>query len=132
MRRATRLSVALLAFAPLLAVACSSDGALARSRKDRMLASAPAGYNVQLITVRVTDRQYGRLTVEQTIVELLQRREGILDVQRGAGREELYLLAETFVDPYALPYTAPDRYIVRVVDVETADTNRELVPTRSR
>ena len=130
MRRAARLTAVLLALVPLLASTCSSDGGVAQRRKERMLASAPVGYNVQLITIRVTDRRYGRMAVEQTIVDQLQRREGILDVQRGAGREELYLLAESFVDPYALPHTAPDRFIVRVVSVEQADTNRELVPAR--
>ena len=109
--------VALLALV-LVLVPLSACSAMGESRKERMLSSGIAGGDVQLITLRVTDRQYGRLTVEQTIVDLLSRREGILDVQRGSGREELYVLAEAFVDPYSIPRTAPERFIVRVVSVE--------------
>lgn len=118
MKRARPILAVLLA--AVLAAACSSFG---ESRKQRMLDSAPVGYEVQLITLRVTDRGVGRLTVEQSVVDLLARREGILDVQRGPGREEIYVLAESFVDPYSLPRTAPDRFIVRVLDVETNEPN---------
>jgi hypothetical protein len=96
------------------------------SRKERMLNSAPMGYEVQLITLRVTDTRFGRLTVEQTIVDLLARREGVLDVQRGAGREELYVLAETHVDPYEMARNVRDRLQVRVLDVERPSTEIDV------
>ena len=107
------LTLALVAL--LLAPSCSSMGA---SRKDRMLHSAPVGYEVKLLTLQVTDTRFGRLTVEQAVVDLLARREGVLDVQRGSGREELYVLVEKHVDPYSLARNAPERYIVRVLSVE--------------
>ena len=92
----------------LVPTGCASMG---ESRKQKMLDSAPIGYEVQVITLTVEDRRYGRLVVEQAVVDVLARREGILDVQRGAGREEIYVLAEAHVDPYSLPRTAPDRFI---------------------
>lgn len=91
------------------------------NRKEKMLSSAPPGYEVQLITLTVVDRQYGRLAVEQTVVDLLARREGILEVKRGAGREELFVLAEAHVDPYMIPRTVPDRFTVRILEVEKPD-----------
>lgn len=119
-----RVVFAVTLLATLLAVpACSSMG---ESRKQDMLDSAPVGYEVQLITLRVTDTRYGRVTVEQTIVDLLARREGILDVRRGSGVEELYVLAEAHVDPYALARNVRERFIVRVLDVEKPGTEIDL------
>jgi hypothetical protein len=117
------LAAALLA-ALIAAPACSSMG---DNAKERLLASAPAGYEVQVITLQVTDTRFGRLTVEQTVVDLLSRREGILDVRRGTGREELYVLAEKHVDPYWLARSAPERFIVRVIDVMTT-SDEHAVP----
>ncbi len=111
------LGAALLA----LLAALPACAGLTQSRKEKMLASAPPGYEVQLITLSAKDQRYGRLSVEQTVIDLLVRREGILDVQRGGGREEVLVLAETFVDPYALARTAPERFNVHVISVERPD-----------
>jgi hypothetical protein len=97
---------------------CVSDSLFGSHTKSKMLATAPPGYECQVVTLRVRDKQYGRLTVDQAVIELLRRREGVLAVRRGTGREEIYVLTETFVDPYSLPRTAPVRYSVRVIDVE--------------
>lgn len=96
---------------------CISDGLIGSRTKEKMLATAIPGYELQVITLRVRDKSYGRLTVEQAVIDILRRREGIMDVKRGTGREEIYVLTETFVDPYSLARSAPERFTVRVIDV---------------
>ena len=118
----TRSRLALLSFLVLTIGLLSACSALGKSRKQAMLDTAPVGYDVQLITLNVQDTRYGRLTVEEAVVDILSRREGILDVRRGSGREELYVLTETFVDPYDIPRSVPDRFIVRVMSVEKPST----------
>jgi len=86
-----------------------------------MLATAPPGYELQVITLRVTDKMYGRLTVEQAVIDILRTRAGVLDVKRGSGREEIYVLTETRVDPYSLAGSAPDRFVVRVIEVDKTE-----------
>ena len=121
MTRGSRTVRIALLLCALASAGCVSDSLFGSHTKSRMLATAPPGYECQVITLRVRDTQYGRLTVDQTVVELLRRREGVLEVRRGTGREEIYVLTETFVDPYSLAAGAPERYSVRVIDVEKTE-----------
>ena len=107
-----------LAVAMLSSGGCISDSLIGSRTKSRMLATALPGYELQVITLRVRDTMYGRLTVEQAVIDILRRREGVLDVKRGSGREELYVLTETRIDPYSLAKSAPARFNVRVLAID--------------
>ena len=118
MTLAPRRLALVLAAGLLVSGGCVSDSLLGGRTKQRMLDTALPGYEVQVVTLRVRDTMYGRLTVEQLVVDRLRRREGVMDVKRGSGREELYVLTESYVDPYSLQRSAPTRYVVRVIDVQ--------------
>ena len=130
MTRGFRIARMVLLVAALGSAGCVSDSILGGHTKEQMLRSAPPGYECQVITFRVRDKQYGRLTVDQTVVELLRKRPGVLQVKRGTGREEIYVLTETRVDPYEMAVNTPDRYQVRVVDV--TKTEVQDVPTGTK
>ena len=114
----SRLAALCMAACLLGTTGCWSANPFGSRVKEKMLKTAPPGYDCQIVTLRVRDTVYGRLTVDQTVIDVLKRREGVLDVRRGTGREEIYVMTETYVDPYSLPRTAPGRYSVRVIAVD--------------
>ena len=119
MRTSLFLAGLLLAVVPLVA-ACRSDGPLADSIKEGMLESAPPGTDAKLVTLRVTGNR-GRIVADEFAVDALLRGPGVLDVRRGRGRNELYVLIEGHADPYALPNALPLGDRGHVVEVLRAD-----------
>jgi hypothetical protein len=125
MTKLSRASVAALLLVAAGLCACASEGVREERWISSMLAEGDPGSKVAVL--RTND--IGRTTPTAGCLSALQRAPGVRSARRGAGRNELYALVDSYVDPETLVNSLGrdgyETWVVRVVtqaDLAAEDT----------
>ena len=105
------LAVAVLALA---LAACATAGALGKSRMRALLDRAPGDRPVKIVVLNVEAERGTVVAGEGTLADV-RRCPGAMEADRGAGRNEILVLAEADADSSSMVDSLRPRYRVYVV-----------------